>query len=139
MKDLNFDNIKNELLKEYKKEQKRLNNLNDHLEIKNSLESLNYIKKEINKYDSLTNILKNENIDYRIMKLEKLYMQTSYDLSNEEFKNLKFDKKIEIFDNLFPNNWAISITKEKKLDLLLEAIIKNKIIETDNSKQRKLK
>ena len=33
MKELDFNNIKNDLLNEYKKEQKRLNNLNDHLEI----------------------------------------------------------------------------------------------------------
>ena len=117
MKEPDFNNIKNDLLNEYKKEQKRLNNLNDHLEIKNSLESLNYIKKEIYKYDELATVFDNKDIDYRIMKLENLYMQLSYDISKEEIKRLSIESKLEIFENIFPSNWAISIPKEEKLEL----------------------
>lgn len=135
MKDLDFNNIKNELLKEYKIEQKRLNSLSNHLEIKNSLESLNHIKNEINKYDSLINILEKKDIEYKIMKLEKLYMQLAYNLTNDEFKKLRLEDKIEIFENLFPGNWAISTTKEKKLELLLNAITNNQMISIDNRKK----
>ena len=137
MKEPDFNNIKNDLLKEYKKEQKRLNNLNDHLEIKNSLESLNYIKKEIYKYDELATVFDNKDIDYRIMKLENLYMQLSYDISKEEFKHLSIESKLEIFENIFPSNWAISIPKEEKLELLLDAITNNQMISIESKKSKK--
>ena len=137
MKELDFNNIKNDLLNEYKKEQKRLNNLNDHLEIKNSLESLNYIKKEIYKYDELATVFDNKDIDYRIMKLENLYMQLSYDISKEEFKHLSIESKLEIFENIFPSNWAISIPKEEKLELLLDAITINQMISIESKKSKK--
>ena len=137
MKELDFNNIKNDLLNEYKKEQKRLNNLNDHLEIKNSLESLNYIKKEIYKYDELATVFDNKDIDYRIMKLENLYMQLSYDISKEEFKHLSIESKLEIFENIFPSNWAISIPKEEKLELLLDAITNNQMISIESKKSKK--
>ena len=137
MKELDFNNIKNDLLNEYKKEQKRLNNLNDHLEIKNSLESLNYIKKEIYKYDELATVFDNKDIDYRIMKLENLYMQLSYDISKEEFKRLSIESKLEIFENIFPSNWAISIPKEEKLELLLDAITNNQMISIESKKSKK--
>ena len=137
MKEPYFNNIKNDLLKEYKKEQKRLNNLNDHLEIKNSLESLNYIKKEIYKYDELATVFDNKDIDYRIMKLENLYMQLSYDISKEEFKHLSIESKLEIFENIFPSNWAISIPKEEKLELLLDAITNNQMISIESKKSKK--
>lgn len=137
MKEPDFNNIKNDLLKEYKKEQKRLNNLNDHLEIKNSLESLNYIKKEIYKYDELATVFDNKDIDYRIMKLENLYMQLSYDISKEEFKRLSIESKLEIFENIFPSNWAISIPKEEKLELLLDAITNNQMISIESKKSKK--
>ena len=137
MKEPDFNNIKNDLLNEYKKEQKRLNNLNDHLEIKNSLESLNYIKKEIYKYDELATVFDNKDIDYRIMKLENLYMQLSYDISKEEFKRLSIERKLEIFENIFPSNWAISIPKEEKLELLLDAITNNQMISIESKKSKK--
>ena len=137
MKEPDFNNIKNDLLNEYKKEQKRLNNLNDHLEIKNSLESLNYIKKEIYKYDELATVFDNKDIDYRIMKLENLYMQLSYDISKEEFKHLSIESKLEIFENIFPSNWAISIPKEEKLELLLDAITNNQMISIESKKTKK--
>lgn len=137
MKEPDFNNIKNDLLNEYKKEQKRLNNLNDHLEIKNSLESLNYIKKEIYKYDELATVFDNKDIDYRIMKLENLYMQLSYDISKEEFKRLSIESKLEIFENIFPSNWAISIPKEEKLELLLDAITNNQMISIESKKSKK--
>ena len=137
MKELDFNNIKNDLLNEYKKEQKRLNNLNDHLEIKNSLESLNYIKKEIYKYDELATVFDNKDIDYRIMKLENLYMQLSYDISKEEFKHFSIESKLEIFENIFPSNWAISIPKEEKLELLLDAITNNQMISIESKKSKK--
>ena len=137
MKELDFNNIKNDLLNEYKKEQKRLNNLNDHLEIKNSLESLNYIKKEIYKYDELATVFDNKDIDYRIMKLENLYMQLSYDISKEEFKRLSIESKLEIFENIFPSKWDISIPKEEKLELLLDAITNNQMISIESKKSKK--
>ena len=137
MKEPDFNNIKNDLLNEYKKEQKRLNNLNDHLEIKNSLESLNYIKKEIYKYDELATVFDNKDIDYRILKLENLYMQLSYDISKEEFKRLSIESKLEIFENIFPSNWAISIPKEEKLELLLDAITNNQMISIESKKSKK--
>ena len=137
MKEPYFNNIKNDLLNEYKKEQKRLNNLNDHLEIKNSLESLNYIKKEIYKYDELATVFDNKDIDYRILKLENLYMQLSYDISKEEFKRLSIESKLEIFENIFPSNWAISIPKEEKLELLLDAITNNQMISIESKKSKK--
>jgi hypothetical protein len=113
---------KNELLSIY--DDKTLNNKNDSL----LKEELNYIEKEINKLDSLIKIYENDDTDYRVMKLERLYMQNISNLSKEEFDNLSMDDKFKIYYNSFPKEWSISIPLEEQLNYLEDAIIDNELI-----------
>lgn len=91
-------------------------------------DELYFIKKEINKLDELISIYNNDDIEYRVMKLEILYMRNLYDMDEDEFNSLSVDEETDIFMKLFPNKWSYSIPIEDKLKYLEEAIIDNKPI-----------
>ena len=89
-------------------------------------EELRYIKKELDKVDELIDIYNNPDIDYRVMRLEILYMQLVSDMSKEDFSKLTVDEEFDIFNANFPNNWSYAFSIEKKLEYLEEAVCSNK-------------
>ena len=116
-----FKTVKNEILKIY----------NDQKSFLNSDET-NALKKEIYKLDSFIDIYQRDDIDYRVMRLERLYMQNVMDKTEEEFSNLSIEEKADIFTKLFPENWVYEVSMNDKYDYLEKAIIENKIIHIDN-------
>ena len=116
-----FNTVKNEILKIY----------NDQKSFLNSDET-NALKKEIYKLDSFIDIYQRDDIDYRVMRLERLYMQNVMDKTEEEFSNLSIEEKADIFTKLFPENWVYEVSMNDKYDYLEKAIIENKIIHIDN-------
>lgn len=116
-----FKAVKNEILKIY----------NDQKSFLNSDET-NALKKEIYKLDSFIDIYQRDDIDYRVMRLERLYMQNVMDKTEEEFSNLSIEEKADIFTKLFPENWVYEVSMNDKYNYLEKAIIENKIIHIDN-------
>ncbi len=118
----------------YEHEKPDLINKNDSISI---AKTKNY-EKEINKLDQLVSIYEHDDIDYKVMKLERLYMQNISNLTKEEFNNLSMDQKFEIYYNSFPKKWSTTISLEEKLNYLEDAIIDNDLIKVkDNSLIRK--
>ena len=118
----------------YEHEKPDLINKNDSISI---AKTKNY-EKEINKLDQLVSIYEHDDIDYKVMKLERLYMQNISNLTKEEFNNLSMDQKFEIYYNSFPKKWSTTISLEEKLNYLEDAIIDNELIKVkDNSLIRK--
>ena len=117
--------VKEEIILQYNNELKQKENTNDQELID---EELKYIKKEIDKVDELINIYKVEDIEYRVMKLERLYMQIITEKTKEEISNLTPDEEFNIFNNVFPNNWSFAVPIDKKLEYLEQAICTNKMI-----------
>ena len=118
----------------YEHEKPDLVNKNDSISI---AKTKNY-EKEINKLDQLVSIYEHDDIDYKVMKLERLYMQNISNLTKEEFNNLSMDQKFEIYYNSFPKKWSTTISLEEKLNYLEDAIIDNDLIKVkDNSLIRK--
>lgn len=91
-------------------------------------DELYFINKEIKKLDELISIYNNDDIEYRVMKLEKLYMRNLYDMDEDEFNSLSVNEETDIFMKLFPNKWSYSVPIEDKMKYLEEAIIDNKPI-----------
>lgn len=119
----------------YENEKTELVNKNDSI----SIAKINNYEKEINKLNHLINIYENDDIDYKVMKLERLYMQNISNLTKEEFDNLSMDKKFEIYYNSFPKKWSTTISLEDKLNCLESAIIDNERIQIkDNSLNPKM-
>ena len=91
-------------------------------------EELKFIKREIGKVEELIDIYKYQDIEYRVMRLERLYMRTITEKSKEEFSRLTEDEEFEIFDELFPDNWPYIFSSEKKEEYLKEAICTNGVL-----------
>ena len=104
-------------------------------------EALNQIKKELDKIDELINIYKVDDIEYKVMKLERLYMQIMTEKTKEEFSNLTQEEEFNIFNNVFPKNWSFKVPINQKLEYLEKAICTNKLIsqiEPNNKKSLKI-
>ncbi len=117
------------ILNLYELEKSKVTDKNDPI----SIAKLKNYEKEINKLNQLINICKRDDLDYQVMKLERLYMQNITDMNEEEFNNLSMDKKFEIYHNSFPNEWIKTISLEEKLNYLEDAIIDNKNIKVKNN------
>lgn len=96
--------------------------------------ALNDLKKEIDKIDSLINIYSINDLDIRVMKLERLYMQIIYSKSEEEYNKLDIDKKSDMFNNSFPDTWTYMYSQAEKEDLLIDSIVNNKLIKPKKEK-----
>ncbi len=126
---MNVDDLKDlrkEIMEIYDEEKKlKEDNKKDKLLDK----ELEYLKNEIDKVDTLIEIYKDENIDYRLMKLERLYMQIMSEMSEKEFSKLSYDEEVDVFDRFFPDRWSFAVPIEKKLEYLEEAICTNKMLD----------
>ena len=116
--------LKKEILDVYNNEKNLKNNDNANL----IDEELEQIKNEIDKIDSLIEIYQDNNIKFRVMMLERLYMRVMTKKSKEEFDKLSMDDEIEIYDKLFPDTWVLSLSLEKKQEYLEMAICDNKTL-----------
>ena len=117
--------IKEQIIAKYNEE---LNEKNSSNQKELFDEELKSIKREIDKVDELIEIYKHQNIEYRVMKLERLYMQLITEMSKEEFSRLTEDEEFDIFDELFPDNWPYHFSLENKEEYLKEAICTNKAL-----------
>lgn len=117
--------IKEKIIEQYNKELKErsLSNQKDIFD-----EELKSMKKEIDKVEELIEIYKHQDIEYRVMKLERLYMQIISEMTKEEFSRLTEEKEFDIFDELFPDNWPYHLPLEKKEEYLKEAICTNGVL-----------
>ena len=119
--------IKEEMIIQYNNELKKK-------EIGPEYEELKYIKSEIDKVDELIDIYKIEDIEYRVMKLERLYMQIMTEKNKTAFLNLTPEEEFNIFNNVFPSNWSFEVPIDKKLEYLEKAICTSKMINQIQSK-----
>ena len=127
--------LKKELQQIYEIEEKEYNPNNEDNEIIE--EELKDIKKEQIKVDKLIEIYKREDKGYIVMKLERLYMMLVSNLNELEFNSLNEEQMFEIFDNYFPKEWTYKYSIEEKENILLNAICKNRIINTQNNNKNK--
>ena len=117
--------IKEEMIIQYNDElKKKENTYQSDLEY----EELKYIKKEIDKIDELIDIYTIENTEYRVMRLERLYMQIMTEKNKDDFLNLTPEEEFNIFNNVFPSNWSFEVPIDKKLEYLEKAICTSKMI-----------
>lgn len=87
------------------------------------------IEIEIAKVNQLIEIYANSSQPYRIMKLERLYMALMKRLSEDEFVALSEEKKFEIYNEFFPDEWVLNrYVDDEKEDMLLTAISGNQRI-----------
>ena len=117
--------IKEQIIEKYNSELRERNLSNQKEAFDEELKS---IKREIDKVDELIEIYKHQDIEYRVMKLERLYMQIIAEMTKEAFSRLTEEEEFDIFDELFPDNWPYHYTLEKKEEYLKEAICTNKEI-----------
>ena len=118
-------------IEELIKLKEELNNLySEEKKSNSSKEELEDIAREITKVDSLIKIYQNNDKDYIVMKLERLYMMNASDIEENKFNTLNEDKIFEIFDRYFPDKWVIDYNLEEKEKYLLDAICTNKLIKT---------
>ncbi len=124
--------IKEEMIIQYNDElKKKENTYQSDLEY----EELKYIKKEIDKIDELIDIYTIENTEYRVMRLERLYMQIMTEKNKDDFLNLTPEEEFNIFNNVFPSNWSFEVPIDKKLEYLEKAICTSKMISQIQSKK----
>ena len=90
------------------------------------------IKKEIEKLDDLISIYSNpksyNNPNYKLMKLEQIYIRTMSDKTKEEYKELPEDKRFDIFHNNIPNGWTYDEANypiNKRIEEIEIAIMQN--------------
>ena len=112
-----FKNIRDELLKIYNNQKSFLNS-----------DETKAFNKEIYKLNSFIDIYQKDDIEYRVMRLERLYMQNVMDKTEEEFSKLSVEERSDIFTKLFPDGWTYKVPINDKFDYLEKAIIENKII-----------
>ena len=130
-----LNKIKEEIIMQYNSELKQKENTNNPNIID---EELKYIKNEIDKIDELIKIYAVDDIEYRVMKLERLYMQIMSEKTKEEFLNLTPEEEFNIFNNLFPKKWSFEVPINQKLDYLEKAICTNKMISQIQSNENRL-
>ncbi|MBR3161511.1 MAG: hypothetical protein IKF19_02115 [Bacilli bacterium] len=117
--------LKKELVDIYNREKKTINNDNSNL----INEELKHIENEIDKVDSLIEIYSDNNIKFRVMMLERLYMRIMSEMTKKEFDEISIDDEVAIYNNYFPDAWVLSISLEKKQEYLVEAICNNKTLD----------
>ena len=74
--------IKEQIIEKYNSELRERNLSNQKEAFDEELKS---IKREIDKVDELIEIYKHQDIEYRVMKLERLYMQITAEMTKEDF------------------------------------------------------
>ena len=126
-----LNKIKEEIIIQYNNELKQKENTNNPNIID---EELKYIKNEIDKIDELIKIYAVDDIEYRVMKLERLYMQIMTEKNKTAFLNLTPEEEFNIFNNVFPSNWSFEVPIDKKLEYLEKAICTSKMINQIQSK-----
>ena len=117
--------LKKEIMLKYNEDKKTRDN-NGQSDLINK--RLEYIKKEIDKVDSLINIYNVDDIEYRVMKLERLYMRLMNGMTDKEFSSITREEEFKLFNDLFPEKWSFSFSIDEKLKYLEEAISSNRII-----------
>lgn len=122
--------IKQEYIDDYNEEVK----VNDFTQ-KDDLEMLNYMERNIEKIDQLIEIYSRDDIKYRLMRLERLYVQTQLMLSKKEFDNLSSEERISKMNDMLPDEWFAKYDDEKMIDLLELAICQNKSLESLDDEQ----
>lgn len=90
---------------------------------------------EQNKVAKLIEIYKNNDKDYIIMKLERLYMILLLGITEDKFNKLDENDIFRIFDKYFPDEWIFINDLEQKENLLLDAICSNKVIDISQNKK----
>ena len=113
-----------ELSNLYESEKKKLNTNSS---VNNN--ELSDISKEIIKLNHLINIYHVDDVDYRVMKLERLYVMIISEFNEEDFNKLDEEKMFEIFNNSFPKTWIYKYNSKEKEQLLLDAICNNRFIQ----------
>ena len=123
--------VKKEILSIYDYERLLLNNNEPKVLLKDELAN---IENEIHKIDTMIDIYQHEDMEYIVMRLERLYMQNVMNKTEEEFNKLSDDEIADAYVDFFPQKWAFAIPLDEKLNYLEDAIIDNKMINIkDNS------
>ena len=117
--------LKKEIVDIYNSEKNLRNKSNSNL----MDEELKHIENEIDKVDSLIEIYSDDNIKFRVMMLERLYMRIMTEMTKKQFDEVSIDDEVDIYNNLFPDAWVLSVSLEKKQEYLEEAICNNKTLE----------
>ena len=88
------------------------------------------ITKELQKVEGLIEIYtkETEGKEYIVAELEKLYILNIINMDKDEYEKLGEEKRFEIFDGLFPNEWVLSNEIAEKEKILLDAIVNNKTL-----------
>ena len=127
-------NFKKKLASIHKEEQEKL--INDNGTNRKIIEDeINDIIHEQKKVEKLIEAYKNNDKDYIVMKLERLYMMLLLGVTEDEFNKLDEDKIFIIFNKYFPDEWVFVNDSEKKEILLLDAICSNKVINISQNKK----
>ena len=86
--------------------------------------------KELQKVEGLIEIYtkETEGKEYIVAELEKLYILNIINMDKDEYEKLGEEKRFEIFDGLFPNEWVLSNEIAEKEKILLDAIVNNKTL-----------
>ena len=122
---------KKEILSVYDYERSLLNNTEADALLKDELVN---IENEIHKIDTMIDIYQHEDIEYKVMRLERLYLQNVMNKTEEEFNDLSDAEVADAYVDCFPQKWAFAIPLDEKLNYLEDAIIDNKMINIkDNS------
>lgn len=127
-------NLKEKLTSIHKEEQEKL--INDNGTNRKIIEDeINDIIHEQIKVEKLIEVCQNNDKDYIVMKLERLYMMLLLGVTEDEFNKLDEDKIFIIFNKYFPDEWVFVNDSEKKVSLLLDAICSNKVINISQNKK----
>jgi len=127
-------NLKEKLASIHKEEKEKL--INDNGTNRKIIEDeINDIIHEQKKVEKLIEAYKNNDKDYIVMKLERLYMMLLLGVTEDEFNKLDEDKIFIIFNKYFPDEWVFVNDSEKKESLLLDAICSNKVINISQNKK----
>ena len=88
------------------------------------------ITKELQKVEGLIEIYtkETEGKEYIVAELEKLHILNIINMDKDEYEKLSEEKRFEIFDGLFPNEWVLSNEIAEKEKILLDAIVNNKTL-----------
>jgi hypothetical protein len=122
---------KKEILSVYDYERSLLNNTEADALLKDELVN---IENEIHKINTMIDIYQHEDIEYKVMRLERLYLQNVMNKTEEEFNDLSDAEVADAYVDCFPQKWAFAIPLDEKLNYLEDAIIDNKMINIkDNS------
>ena len=127
-------NFKKKLASIHKEEQEKL--INDNGTNRKIIEDeINDIIHEQKKVEKLIEAYKNNDKDYIVMKLERLYMMLLLGTEEDRFNKLDENEIFRIFDKCFSDEWVFINDLELKEELLLDAICSNKVIDIPQSKK----